>query len=125
MKISQRRETMKSVLVLEDGTYFPGEAFGKRGETTGEVVFNTCMTGYQEITTDPSYNGQIVAMTYPLIGNYGFNSQDNESYKTHVQGFIVKELCEVPNNWRGEMVPEEYFFKNDIVGIKGIDTRAE
>jgi len=124
MKISQRRETMKSVLVLEDGTYFPGEAFGKRGETTGEVVFNTCMTGYQEITTDPSYNGQIVAMTYPLIGNYGFNSQDNESYKTHVQGFIVKELCEVPNNWRGEMVPEEYFFKNDIVGIKGIDTRA-
>lgn len=115
---------MKSVLVLEDGTYFPGEAFGKRGETTGEVVFNTCMTGYQEISTDPSYNGQIVTMTYPLIGNYGFNSFDNESYKTHVQGFIVKELCEVPNNWRNEMTPEEYFIKNGIVGIKGFDTRA-
>jgi carbamoyl-phosphate synthase small subunit len=115
---------MKSVLVLEDGTYFSGKAFGKRGETTGEVVFNTCMTGYQEISTDPSYNGQIVAMTYPLVGNYGFNSQDDESYKTHIQGFIVKELCEAPNNWRCEFTPEEYFTKNDIVGIKGIDTRA-
>jgi carbamoyl-phosphate synthase small subunit len=115
---------MKSVLVLEDGAYFSGEAFGKKGETTGEVVFNTCMTGYQEICTNPSYNGQIVAMTYPLIGNYGFNSQDNESCKTRLQGFIVKELCEVPNNWRCELTPEEYFSKNDIVGIKGIDTRA-
>lgn len=115
---------MKSVLVLEDGTYFPGQAFGKTGETTGEVVFNTCMTGYQEISTDPSYNSQIVTMTYPLIGNYGFNEWDNESYKTHIQGFIVKELCEVPNNWRCGMNPEDYFIKNNIVGIKGIDTRA-
>lgn len=115
---------MKSVLVLEDGTYFPGEAFGQRGETAGEVVFNTSMTGYQEISTDPSYNGQIVTMTYPLIGNYGFNQQDAESYKTHVQGFIVKELCDAPNNWRNTIHPEEYFKNNRIVGIKGIDTRA-
>lgn len=115
---------MKAVLVLEDGTYFPGEAFGHKGETAGEVVFNTCMTGYQEISTDPSYNGQIVTMTYPLIGNYGFNEQDCESYKAHVQGFIVKELCDVPNNWRYSIHPEEYFAKNGIIGIKGIDTRA-
>lgn len=115
---------MKSVLVLEDGTYFPGEAFGMKGETAGEIVFNTCMTGYQEIATDPSYNGQIVTMTYPLIGNYGFNNIDNESYKTHVQGFIVKELCEVPNNWRCSTTPNEFFTNNKIVGIKGIDTRA-
>lgn len=115
---------MKSVLVLEDGTCFPGEAFGQKGETAGEVVFNTCMTGYQEISTDPSYNGQIVTMTYPLIGNYGFNEEDGESYKTHVQGFIVKELCDAPNNWRNTMSPEDYFKKNNIVGIKGIDTRA-
>jgi carbamoyl-phosphate synthase small subunit len=115
---------MKSVLVLEDGTYFPGEGFGQKGETAGEVVFNTCMTGYQEITTDPSYNGQIVTMTYPLVGNYGFNGEDNESYKTHVQGFIVKELCAEPNNWRNSTAPDEYFKKNNIIGLKGIDTRA-
>lgn len=115
---------MRAVLVLEDGTYFPGESLGQKGETAGEVVFNTCMTGYQEIITDPSYNGQIVTMTYPLIGNYGFNSQDNESYKTHIQGFIVKELCDSPNNWRCEFSPEEYLAKNNIIGIKGIDTRA-
>jgi carbamoyl-phosphate synthase small subunit len=118
------REKMKSVLVLEDGTYFAGEAFGKPGETVGEVVFNTCMTGYQEITTDPSYNGQIVVMTYPLIGNYGFNEDDNESYKTHVEGFVVKELCDAPNNWRCSKTPEDYFAENGIAGIKGIDTRA-
>lgn len=115
---------MKSVLVLEDGTYFPGQGFGQKGETTGEVVFNTCMTGYQEISTDPSYNGQIVTMTYPLIGNYGFNTEDRESYKTHVQGFIVKELCEAPNNWRNTIGTDEYFKLNNIIGIKGIDTRA-
>lgn len=115
---------MKSVLVLEDGTYFSGEGFGQKGETVGEVVFNTCMTGYQEIATDPSYNGQIVTMTYPLIGNYGFNDIDNESYRPHVQGFIVKELCDGPSNWRCGIDPEEYFIKNNIIGIKGIDTRA-
>lgn len=121
--ISMKQKNLKAVLVLEDGTYFTGYGFGAEGETTGEVVFNTCMTGYQEITTDPSYNGQIVAMTYPLIGNYGFNSIDNESYKVHVQGFIVKELCEKPNNWRNEWTGNDYFLKNNIVGIKGIDTR--
>ncbi|HHV28484.1 MAG TPA: glutamine-hydrolyzing carbamoyl-phosphate synthase small subunit [Clostridium sp.] len=115
---------MKSVLLLEDGTYFTGEAFGKAGETVGEIVFNTCMTGYQEILTNPSYNGQIVAMTYPLIGNYGFNRYDNESDTTHVQGFIVKELSDTPTNWRCEITPEEYFVANGIVGIKGIDTRT-
>jgi len=115
---------MKSVLVLEDGMFFAGEAFGMKGETTGEVVFNTCMTGYQEICTDPSYNGQIVTMTYPLIGNYGFNIEDSESYKTHVQGFIVKELCDYPSNWRNSINPEEFFSRNNIVGIKGIDTRS-
>lgn len=115
---------MKSVLVLEDGTYFAGEAFGHPGETTGEVVFNTCMAGYQEITTDPSYNGQLVTMTYPLIGNYGFNQYDNESFKPHIQGFIVKELCDFPSNWRNSIGPDEYFRKNNIVGIKNIDTRA-
>ncbi|WP_024832294.1 glutamine-hydrolyzing carbamoyl-phosphate synthase small subunit [Ruminiclostridium josui] len=115
---------MKAVLLLEDGTYFSGEGFGKSGETAGEIVFNTSMTGYQEITTDPSYNGQIVTMTYPLIGNYGFNSIDNESYKPHVQGFIVKELCSTPSNWRNDMDPDQYFAKHNIVGIKSIDTRA-
>lgn len=115
---------MKAVLLLEDGTYFSGEGFGKSGETAGEIVFNTCMTGYQEITTDPSYNGQIVTMTYPLIGNYGFNSIDNESYRPHVQGFIVKELCSTPSNWRNDMDPDQYFAKHNIVGIKSIDTRA-
>lgn len=115
---------MKAVLLLEDGTYFSGEGFGKSGETAGEIVFNTCMSGYQEIATDPSYNGQIVTMTYPLIGNYGFNTIDNESYKPHVQGFIVKELCNTPSNWRYSIDPNQYFAKHNIVGIKGIDTRA-
>ena len=115
---------MKSVLVLEDGTYYPGEAFGQPGETTGEVVFNTCMTGYQEIITDPSYNGKIVTMTYPLVGNYGFNGDDNESNEPHIRGLVVKELCQWPNNWRCSISTEDYFIKNNIIGIKGIDTRA-
>ena len=115
---------MKAVLVLEDGTYYTGESFGTGGDAYGEVVFNTCMTGYQEITTDPSYNGQMVCMTYPLIGNYGMNSIDNESYKTHVDGFIVKELCDYHSNFRAETSPDEYFKDNGITGIKGVDTRA-
>lgn len=115
---------IKSVLVLENGTYFPGEGFGQTGETIGEVVFDTSMTGYQEITTDPSYRGQIVAMTYPLIGNYGFNNTDIESDRAHIQGFIVKELCNAPSNWRSVTGYDEYFKKNNVIGIKGIDTRA-
>ncbi len=115
---------MKSVLVLEDGTYFAGEAFGKEGEVFGEVVFNTSMTGYQEVLTDPSYNGQIVAMTYPLIGNYGFNGEDSNAKKPYLQGFIVKELCDAASNWRKVGEPEDFFIKHNITGIKGIDTRA-
>lgn len=115
---------MKSVLVLEDGTYFSGEAFGQQGEAIGEIVFNTSMVGYQEIITDPSYNGQIVTMTYPLIGNYGINNDDNESYKPYLHGLIVKELCDEPSNWRCTMTADEYLKKNNVVGIKNIDTRA-
>ncbi|WP_097025985.1 glutamine-hydrolyzing carbamoyl-phosphate synthase small subunit [Clostridium peptidivorans] len=115
---------MKAILVLQDGSYFIGKSFGSKGEGFGEVVFNTCMTGYQEIRTDPSYNGQIVTMTYPLIGNYGFNDIDNESIKPHVEGFIVKESCDDPSNWRCIMGAEEYLIKHGIVGIKDIDTRA-
>jgi carbamoyl-phosphate synthase small subunit len=115
---------MQAILVLEDGTVFLGNSFGAAGETFGEVVFNTCMTGYQEILTDPSYNGQIVTMTYPLIGNYGFNEIDNESYKPHAQGFIVKELCDAPSNWRCSISPDTFLKKHNIVGIKDIDTRS-
>ncbi len=114
---------LNSLLVLQDGTYFEGIAFGAEGEALGEVVFNTAMTGYQEILTDPSYNGQMVAMTYPLIGNCGFNGEDVESAKPWVRGFIVKELCEYPSNWRCTLTPQEYFQKNNIVGIMDVDTR--
>ncbi|MGE4282466.1 MAG: glutamine-hydrolyzing carbamoyl-phosphate synthase small subunit [Clostridia bacterium] len=115
---------MQAILVLEDGTTFFGSSFGAIGETFGEVVFNTCMTGYQEILTDPSYNGQMITMTYPLIGNYGFNEMDNESYKPHAQGFIVKELCDAPSNWRCSITPDTYLKKHNIIGIKDIDTRS-
>jgi len=115
---------MRSVLVLEDGTYFPGEGFGQEGETVGEVVFNTCMTGYQEITADPSYSGKIVTMTYPLVGNYGFNNFDDELCKTYIKGFIVKELNEYPSGRGNSIGTNEYFLNNNIIGLKGIDTRA-
>src|SRR5246500_5954788 len=98
-------------LALEDGTVFTGTAFGARGEVDGEVVFNTSMTGYQEVLTDPSYHGQIVAMTYPLIGNYGTNSLDQESRSPHVRGFVIEELSEAPSNWRSEMPLAEYLRK--------------
>src|SRR3954453_12826 len=111
-------------LALEDGTVFTGRAFGFPGTTEGEVVFNTSMTGYQEILTDPSYKGQIVTMTYPLIGNYGVNRQDVESRRPHVAGFIIKELPPVYSNYRADMSLDEYLKQNDIVGIEGIDTRA-
>jgi carbamoyl-phosphate synthase small subunit len=114
---------MKALLVLEDGTHYIGKAFGDMSEACGEVVFNTCMTGYQEILTDPSYKGQIVVMTYPLIGNYGFNFEDNESFQPHVQGFIVKELCDMPSNWRNTGNPDKFFRENHIVGLCDIDTR--
>ncbi|MFA5157304.1 MAG: glutamine-hydrolyzing carbamoyl-phosphate synthase small subunit [Candidatus Omnitrophota bacterium] len=111
-------------LVLEDGTIFRGRSFGAAGEKCGEVVFNTSMSGYQEIITDPSYKGQIVAMTYPLIGNYGVNKEDVESCRPFVEGFVVKEYSKIASNWRAEQSLGEYLAANDIVGIEGIDTRA-
>ena len=115
---------MKAILALEDGTLFEGAAFGANGEAAGEVVFNTSMTGYQEILTDPSYKGQIVTMTYPLIGNYGINSDDSESEKPHLSGFVVREKSRIYSNWRAQMSLDEYLKKNKVIGIEGIDTRA-
>jgi len=114
----------KAVLVLEDGTIFEGEHFGATGEHFGELVFNTSITGYQEIITDPSYKGQIVAMTYPLIGNYGVNQEDVESEKPWLEGFVIKELSPVASNWRSTMALDKYFKANKIIGIQGLDTRA-
>jgi len=111
-------------LALEDGTVFTGRGFGHCGTSEGEVVFNTSMTGYQEILTDPSYKGQIVTMTYPLIGNYGINGQDVESRQPHVAGFVVKELPPVYSNYRADTSLEAYLLQNKIIGIQGIDTRA-
>ena len=110
-------------MLLEDGTVFEGASFGARGEKCGEVVFNTSMTGYQEILTDPSYNEQIITMTYPLIGNYGTNKADWESRKVFASGFIVKENCDYPSNWRSGSSLAEYLKKNNVVGLEGIDTR--
>src|SRR6266700_2165256 len=113
-----------ATLLLEDGRLFRGSGHGFEGEAVGEVVFNTSMTGYQEILTDPSYAGQIVTMTYPLIGNYGINREDVESKKPQVAGFIVKELAPAYSNWRADMSLDEYLKQNRIVGIEGLDTRA-
>ena len=115
---------MKAILALEDGSLFRGQAFGARASACGEVCFNTSMTGYQEILTDPSYKGQIVTMTYPLIGNYGVNQQDVESWRPHVAGFVIRELSPVVSNWRAEFSLSEYLEKNGIPGIQGVDTRA-
>ena len=115
---------MKAILALEDGSIFHGQGFGARASACGEVCFNTSMTGYQEILTDPSYKGQIVTMTYPLIGNYGVNGVDVESWRPHVAGFVVRELSPVVSNWRADFSLAEYLEKNGIPGIQGIDTRA-
>src|SRR6266480_4805522 len=115
---------MKAILALEDGTVCHGEGFGACATACGEVCFNTSMTGYQEILTDPSYKGQIVAMTYPLIGNYGVNRQDVESWRPHVSGFVIRELSPVVSNWRADYSLDQYLEKNGIPGIQGIDTRA-
>ncbi|MBU3074503.1 carbamoyl phosphate synthase small subunit [Clostridium estertheticum] len=115
---------MKGKLILENGIIFEGNLFGYLEESVGEVVFNTGMTGYEEILTDPSYYGQIVTMTYPLIGNYGINLEDVESKSPKVKGFIVREKCDYPSNWRCEMDLEGYFKQNKIIGLEGIDTRA-
>lgn len=115
---------MNAKLILENGVVFEGRAFGHLKETVGEVVFNTGMTGYQEVLTDPSYYGQIVTMTYPLIGNYGINLDDMQSKNVKVKGFIVRENCQLPSNWRCEFELDEYLKRNRIIGIEGIDTRA-
>ncbi len=111
-------------LALADGTIYSGTGFGAVGEVFGEVCFNTSMTGYQEILTDPSYCGQIVTMTYPLIGNYGINPEDVESGKLAIQGFVIRELCRAPSNFRSTMSLDEYLRQANVIGIEGIDTRA-
>ncbi|NLP28070.1 MAG: glutamine-hydrolyzing carbamoyl-phosphate synthase small subunit [Clostridia bacterium] len=115
---------MKAKLILENGIVFQGEAFGYLEETVGEVVFNTAMTGYQEVLTDPSYYGQILVMTYPLIGNYGLNLEDVESSSPKVKGLIVQEACNYPNNFRCEIKLDDYLKNNKIIGLQKIDTRA-
>src|SRR5207249_11048396 len=115
---------MPALLALEDGRILEGESFGATGTRVGEVCFNTSMTGYQEVLTDPSYRGQIVAMTYPLIGNYGTNSTDQESTQPHVRGFVIEELSEIPSNWRAEESLNDYLRRWEIPGAQGIDTRA-
>ena len=117
--------TMKpAILALADGTVFKGTALGAPGETVGEVVFNTALSGYQEILTDPSYRGQVITMTYPHIGNYGINPEDIESKQPWLAGFIVKEACPYPSNWRSRLSLDEYLRTHGIVGIQGTDTRA-
>jgi len=115
---------MKAILALEDGSAFHGQAFGARASACGEVCFNTSMTGYQEILTDPSYKAQIVTMTYPHIGNYGVNRLDVESWQPHVAGFVIRELSPVVSNWRADWSLDDYLKQNGIPGIQGIDTRA-
>ena len=114
----------EAILALEDGKIFKGISFGAEGEGAGEIVFNTSMSGYQEIITDPSYKGQIVAMTYPLIGNYGANKEDVESRKPFLEGFVVREYSKIASNWRKDWPLAEYLKANKVLGLEGIDTRA-
>lgn len=116
-------QRVKVKIALEDGLVLEGFSFGATGQAFGEVVFNTSMTGYQEILTDPSYKGQIVIMTYPLIGNYGINSEDMESKKPFVSGFVVRECSRITSNWRSQLPLAQYLKENNIIGIEGIDTR--
>ncbi|MDS1029383.1 glutamine-hydrolyzing carbamoyl-phosphate synthase small subunit [Bacillota bacterium LX-D] len=115
---------MQGHLVLEDGSVFSGKAFGCQGKRIGEVVFNTSMTGYQQIFTDPSYCGQIITMTYPLIGNYGINPEDMEASRSFAQGIIVHDLCTKPNNWRATNTLENFLIDQGLIGLSGLDTRA-
>src|SRR3954454_1410294 len=115
---------MKALLALEDGKYFEGESFGATGPRVGEICFNTAMTGYQEVLTDPSYRGQIVTMTYPLIGNYGTTADDEESGAVQVEGFVVRELTRIPSNFRSHRDLDGYLKASGVTGIEGIDTRA-
>ena len=113
-----------TLLVLKDGTAFAGKPLGAAGETHGEVVFSTAMTGYQEMLTDPSYAGQVLVLTYPLAGNYGINPEDVESKRIQVRGLVVQEACDLPSHWRSEMTLHEYLASQDVAGISGVDTRA-
>src|SRR3979490_389281 len=115
---------MRAILALEDGRHFAGESFGATGTAVGEMCFNTSMTGYQEVLTDPSYRGQIVAMTNPLIGNYGTNALDQESREPQGRGLVIEEMSEGPSNWRSESSLEDYLARWNIPGVQGIDTRA-
>ena len=115
---------MRTILALEDGRSFVGESFGHIGTAVGEVCFNTSMSGYQEVLTDPSYRGQIVAMTYPEIGNYGVNALDEESSQPHVRGFVVEALSPIASSWRSEESLGDYLRRWKIPGIQGVDTRA-
>ena len=115
---------MDAILALEDGRVFRGDGFGYSGTSTGEVCFNTSMTGYQEVLTDPSYRGQIVTMTYPLIGNYGIIPEDSESSQAHVRGFVIGELCHTPSNFRSSQSLQEYLAEQKVIGIQEVDTRA-
>jgi len=115
---------MEAVLALADGRVFVGESFGSQGEVEAEVVFNTSMSGYQEVITDPSYCGQMVVMTYPLIGNYGINPEDFESDKPYLSGFIIKELSGIPSNWRSNETLDNFLKRFGVIGIQGIHTRA-
>jgi carbamoyl-phosphate synthase small subunit len=117
-------DSRPAILALEDGMVFPGRAFGATTTTVGEACFNTSMTGYQEVLTDPSYRGQIVAMTYPLIGNYGVNALDNESASPHVRGFVVAELCRTHSSWRADQSLDAYLVSHQIPGIERLDTRS-
>ena len=114
----------QALLVLRDGRLFSGQPLGAEGETSGEVIFNTAMSGYQEILTDPSYRGQIVTMTYPMIGNYGLNDEDVESRRPWVNGLIVREASVHPSSWRGRLSLDDYLKAHGIVALEGIDTRA-
>jgi carbamoyl-phosphate synthase small subunit len=118
------KKYIKAKIALEDGRVFEGFSFGARGERTGEVVFNTSISGYQEILTDPSYKGQIVTMTYPLIGNYGVNSEDVESKKIFAEGFVVKECSGIASNWRSRGTLPDYLKENGVVALEDADTRA-
>ena len=124
INISLEKDKMEALLVLEDGKVFRGRSFGAPGERAGEIVFNTSMTGYQEILTDPSYKGQIITMTYPLMGNYGVNEEDLESSNPKAEGFVVKEASRITSNWRSLKGLGEYLKEYNIPGIEGVDTRA-
>src|SRR5712672_1458826 len=113
-----------AILALEDGRVWRGRSWGAVGESTGEMVFNTSMTGYQEVLTDPSYAGQVVCMTYPLIGNYGVNSEDGESSRPWIEGFVAREFSRMASNWRSEESLEDYLRRWNIVAIDHLDTRA-